>query len=936
MKKSILLLALFVCLPSAHAANLTVGTGQTYPDIKSAVTAASPGDTITVTDGTYTGTNNTMLDFQGKDLILQSANGPAACTIDCQSAANSSAFVFFMTGESSAAAVDGFTIINATNNAIQINGGWDGSTSPTIKNCVFKNNSAYLGAAISCIDTASLITDCTFTNNSAALGAAISVGGFVNPTIENCVITDNTASESGGAIYCDPHLSPTINNCLLANNSAAQKGGAIFCDYGANAIITNCTIAHNSAGFNGGGGIYCYSTYSAATTPTVTNCTIAYNTNYGIYEDGQNADPTVTFCHFYSNTVADFRDYDTWQFSTAAEINMNISNASDNIDGDPLFVTGPLSDYYLSQTASGQPSQSPCVDAGSDLAYNLSLDALTTRTDGVHDTATVDIGYHHPEAPASLYSLTASVTGSNGSISPESGSYAPGTTVDLTASPAPGYRVSQWSGTDDDTLKTNTNQVTMDADRSVTVEFEAVPTTLYVDDDGPGQPSEDGTQTYPFDTIQEALDLIPTDGTVIVMDGTYTGTGNNLINFNGKALTLKSLNGPANCTIDCQSGALAFRFENNETNTSLIDGFTITRGYAFEGAAINLSYASPTITNCIITDSHAYGSNTGGGAIRCLASSPVIDNCTFKNNSAYHFGGAIQAALNSSPTITDCAFIANSADNAGGAIYASLSDPQIKNCRFTANDTANVGGAIYASESPFGMTNCTVNYNTTANTVGGIACYDCSPSITNSIFTHNVGTAIYENHSASDPAVTYCLFYDNPDGDYYDNDTSATCTGATDINALPHASNNIDGDPLYASDTGRWILDGDDIYWSDGDYRLQSRNGRYDPTTKSWIKDSVTSPAIDAGDPLADWTLELYPHGQLINLGAYGGTRQASMSDSTSGSAADLQNDGTVDANDLSLLGESWLNNDAALSPADISRNGQIDFSDFASFSRDW
>ncbi len=39
-----------------------------------------------------------------------------------------------------------------------------------------------------------------------------------------------------------------------------------------------------------------------------------------------------------------------------------------NIDLDPLFVSGPDGDYYLSQIAAGQAVDSPCVDAGSDLA----------------------------------------------------------------------------------------------------------------------------------------------------------------------------------------------------------------------------------------------------------------------------------------------------------------------------------------------------------------------------------------------------------------------------------------------------------------------------------------------------------------------------------------------------------------------------------------
>jgi predicted outer membrane repeat protein len=916
---------------SVYAADLEVGSGKTYADIKSAITAASNGDVVIVSDGTYTGANNTMLSFSGKNITVKSENGPAGCIIDCENSMNSTAFNFNMTGEPATAVLEGFTITRATNNAININGGWDGSTCPTIKNCVIQNSTAFRGAGIICIDTPAVITGCTIKENSATLGAAISVGGAYSPTIADCVISDNTASESGGGIYCDPFMNPIIKNCLLTGNTCTQYGGAIFCNYGSNPTITNCTIEGNAAGVYGGG-LYCYSDYSSSTLPVVTNTTFANNTNFAIYEDGLNADPQVSYCHFYNNSVADFRDYDSWEWTGAADINMNVSNAQNIIDGNPLFIAGPLGAYYLSQTSSGQASNSPCVDTGSDTALNLALDDRTTRTDGVYDSGTADIGYHYPDPPANLYELTASVIGSNGTVSPESGSFAANSVIDMTATPNAGYRVKQWSGTDNDALKTAANQVTMNDNKTVTVEFEVIPSIVYVDDDGPGEPLENGSQAYPYDSIQEAVDIVPAGGTVVILDGTYTGSGNNEINFNGKALTLQSENGPQNCIIDCQSGSRAFYLYNNETNDSVIQGFTITRGYAYEGSAIYLFYVSPTIKDCIITNNWAYGSMTGGGGIYCSASSPLIDNCVFTKNSAY-FGGAIQIIMNSSPMITNSVFVENEADNAGGAIYLKQSSAVIQNCRLTANKTSNVGGAIYSSSyTSYSVVNCTITDNTATNQGGGINCFDSSPVISNCIFTNNNNNAIYESHSSSDPNVVYCSFYNNSDGDYYDNDTSATYTSAANINTnVPQASNNIDGDPLYAAN-GYW--DGES--WVDGDCRLKSQTGRWDPNATQWVYDAVTSPCVDAGDPNSDWTKELWPHGKRINIGTYGGTRQASMSASTLGSASDLDNDGVTDTKDLGIFGGSWLDEDAALLPGDLNRDGQMNLLDFADFADGW
>ena len=74
-----------------------------------------------------------------------------------------------------------------------------------------------------------------------------------------------------------------------------------------------------------------------------------------------------------------------------------------NIDKDPLFAAGTVGYYYLGQIAAGQAADSPCLDAGSDTAVNLGLDALWTRTDGVADSATVDMGYHYGPFPVSRF-----------------------------------------------------------------------------------------------------------------------------------------------------------------------------------------------------------------------------------------------------------------------------------------------------------------------------------------------------------------------------------------------------------------------------------------------------------------------------------------------------------------------------------------------------
>ena len=119
------------------------------------------------------------------------------------------------------------------------------------------------------------------------------------------------------------------------------------------------------------------------------------------------------------------------------------------------------------------------------------------------------------------------------------------------------------------------------------------------------------------------------------------------------------------------------------------------------------------------------------------------------------------------------------------------------------------------------------------------------------------------------------------------------------------------------------------------DYHLRSEAGRWNPDGETWRRDRLTSPCVDAGDPNSDWTGELWSHGKRINLGAFGGTSQASMSPSMISTPADLNNDGIVDAKDLHAFTDQWLKVEMLISE-DINRDGIVNLPDFALLASDW
>jgi len=106
------------------------------------------------------------------------------------------------------------------------------------------------------------------------------------------------------------------------------------------------------------------------------------------------------------------------------------------------------------------------------------------------------------------------------------------------------------------------------------------------------------------------------------------------------------------------------------------------------------------------------------------------------------------------------------------------------------------------------------------------------------------------------------------------------------VNSLPETHTvKLENNCLYNNTAGNYksCTSQADIYVNplvadlkNHDYHLQSTAGRWNG--KTWIKDKVNSPCIDAGNLYSDYSKEPKPNGNRINIGRYGNTIYESKS----------------------------------------------------------
>jgi len=237
-------------------------------------------------------------------------------------------------------------------------------------------------------------TKCTISENIAATRTYCSGGGLycLNSTtrMKDCVMMGNQAQGFGGAVYMvGPNLpggAQEVTNCLITHNTVGLDGAGLSFNIDATPVISNCTLVGNVVedAEGSGGGVACYDAYAQVINSILWNNVAANGPEIAVGDPLELSNPPAVVDVSYSDVAG---GEEAVQVSPGCTLNWNEGNLSSN----PLFRDG----YYLSHIAVGDDANSPCVDAGSDLAAVLNLDRYTTRVDSGPDTEIVDMGYHY-------------------------------------------------------------------------------------------------------------------------------------------------------------------------------------------------------------------------------------------------------------------------------------------------------------------------------------------------------------------------------------------------------------------------------------------------------------------------------------------------------------------------------------------------------------
>ncbi len=367
------------------------------------------------------------------------------------------------------------------------------------------------------------------------------------------------------------------------------------------------------------------------------------------------------------------------------------------------------------------------------------------------------------------------------------------------------------------------------------------PTNIYVNIANSADPSQDGTEAHPFDSIQEAIDSVPGNCVINIAPGPYSEK----ITIKDKLLiTLKGVIGnrgnptdsSANTLIDAKVPS-AVSIENSKH--IIIDSIAVTNEmtnvFGSAGGGINITRSTNTVVrDCVIFGCYAMG---GGGIFAYDSYEIIISKNDIINNKGWTRGGGIYAYY-ADVLIENNNICGNTVSEYGAGLFLTGKDIRLKNNIISMNRTTGGyypgqggGGFVLLSDgNNNSIENNVIVYNQ-AGGEGGGGIYSSGPLIiSDNIIAFNTNSGVKWVGAPGSLTLTYNNAYLNG--------------WPSDYSGCEPGVGSISNDPMFTSFTY------DNNPYND-DYHLQAG-----------------SPCINAGDPAPAFNDN---DGSRNDMGVYGG-----------------------------------------------------------------